>query len=74
MELKHALRGRSDKMLAVLGILGLTLLPEKGLYRLSTDECLQTAQHSSTEGSINMQQHRPQRSPQRTKDNDTDTL
>ena len=59
-------------LLVALGILVLVHLFEKGLNQPGTDECYQMAQHSSTMGSINMQQHQLQGSSQQTKDNNTD--
>ena len=55
-----------------LGILVLVHLLKKGLYQPGTDKCYRTAQHSSTMGSINMQQHQLQGSSLESKDNNTD--
>ena len=54
-------RGRLS---VALGILVLARLFQKGLYQPGTDECYRMAQHSSTTGSINMQQHQLQGSSQ----------
>ena len=66
--IKYALHGRGltptrDRLSAALGILGLMLLSEKGLYQSGTDKCL-----------INMQQQQLQGSTLWTKDYNTDKL